>query len=120
MIAFAEASESSDSDSPKERDGKISFSSEHPFMAVVEVPSRSTYRDDMDEVWNAYARTGNATHIILQKERTEDSGQEKVIVGSEETFHGQRVENIAGSAGKSAEPQECGQGGRKACLHGFY
>lgn len=50
--AFARISESLDSDSSRERGGRVSFSSEHPPMPVVEVESPSTYRDDKAKKWN--------------------------------------------------------------------
>lgn len=45
----AEWSESSSSDSPRERDAGVRCSSEHPTVAIVETTSRSTYKKDRDE-----------------------------------------------------------------------
>lgn len=51
-IAYPRLSERSDWHSPRERDAKISFSSEHPLMAVVELEARSRTTEHMDEKGN--------------------------------------------------------------------
>lgn len=91
-------SESSDLDSQKNSDGRVSSSTGHAPIAVAEVRSRSTYWEDTDQKRNKYARTGTATYIILHRRGTEGSGKGQIIVGSAELFPAQRVGNIVESA----------------------
>lgn len=49
MIAFAKMSESSDTDSGRKGEAKVSGRSERPSMSAVEATSRSTCRENMDE-----------------------------------------------------------------------
>lgn len=90
--AFAGISESSDSDSPGERDAMVNFSSKPPFMALVDTTSRSIYRGDMIGKWDEYE----------QAERV------------------QRVTNMTESANENATLWEFSQEERKTFLHGFY
>lgn len=65
--AFAEISESLDFDTPKERDGRVSISSEHSLMAVGATPSLFTYRKDIDEKCDECKRAGTAKYIIAHR-----------------------------------------------------
>lgn len=89
-------------------------------MAVMEVACRFTRRQDMDEKWKEYPRSGIATYIIVQREETEESAKRKVVADSTEPFRRQRVEKKIENARENAEPQKCRQKGRKTCLPDFY
>lgn len=119
-IAFDEMFKSLDSDRPRERGAKTSFSSSHPAMAAVEATGRLKYKKDMDEKSKEYLRAGIATNIIVRSRRTEGSAERKTIRGLAEPFQGQCGEKMIGSVTKNAELRVSRQGGRKTSLHGFY
>lgn len=118
--ALSKMSKSWDSDSPRKGGGMVSFSGKHSLMAVVEDYSRLKCRRDTDERSNDYSQTGFAIYDNVYKKETGGSGEEKLIVGSAQLFDEQGVEYMVTIAKKSAEPQECQQGKRKTCQHGFY
>lgn len=68
MNTFAERSESLDSDSSRERDGKVMCSSRNSSMAAAETTSRSTGRKHVDKKWNEYATAGIATESLCKGE----------------------------------------------------
>lgn len=118
-IAFTAVSESLDTDYPRIRDGRVSSSSGHSPMAVVETTDRSTYRKDVQAEWNEHARAGIATYIILHRRGTGGSGEGKVVLGSAQTSV-DTVRRTCNEALESAEPQGYRQGGGMTCLHGCY
>lgn len=59
----------------------------------------------MNEKGSEYARVRIATYIIVHRKGAERSGEEKVIMGSVESFFGQRGEDMIGSDSKNAEPR---------------
>lgn len=74
----------------------------------------------MNEKWNKYVRARTATNIIVHRKETEGSEEGKVVAGSAEPSHGQRAEDLTGSARENAQRQECRQRRRKTCLQVFY
>lgn len=89
-------------------------------MAVVRVTSRSTYRDEVDELWSEYARTRIATYTVMHRSDAGGRVERKVIADSAEPFCKQRVENTVRNARENAGRRTCQQSGGRTCLHGFY
>lgn len=118
--ASAGASESSESDSSRERDGRISSNGEQPSVAMVEVTSRYTYKEDTDERWNEYVRAEIASSVIVHRKETRGSGEGSLAVGSAEPLDGQSVAEMVRRATRNAEPRGCRQGERETCLHVAY
>lgn len=117
--AYEKMSESMDSESQKEKSGRVTFNSYFPQMAAVRVTSRSTHSKDMNKKWNEYGRTGSATHIIMLKQGTVGIRERKKVVRSAEPFREQDGRNAVENARKTAEQQGCRQRERMTCLHGF-
>lgn len=120
MIAFARFSESVNSNSSRERNAKVSFSSKRPPMAVVEAASQSTCTEEIDEKRNEYARPVTSTYITALKRATASSERGRVIVSLAEPFHGQQVENMVRGARGNAKPREPRQERRTTSLYRFY
>lgn len=72
-------SESLDSNSPRERGGKTGLGREHSRMAAVSATSSCTYRENLKERPNEYARTGTAGSIRVYSEDIKDKEGKKVI-----------------------------------------
>lgn len=93
-------------DSTREKGPKSSLSTEHFSMAIVEVASRSTARDDMDRNWNESARAGTATYTTLHRRVTGGNKTGMATAGLAEAFHRTRVEDMVKRPSKYAEPQK--------------
>lgn len=65
------------------------------------------------------AEAGVFTSVIASKKETEDSAERKMIVGSGETFRGQRVQEMVRSVRKSAEPRDSRHNEKRTILYGF-
>lgn len=74
--AFAEISESWNSDSLRERGGRVSVTSEHPLMSAVKAIRRSVHRKDIGKNWIKYAQAGTATCNILKEKETTGTERE--------------------------------------------
>lgn len=84
----------------------MSISGEYPPMTVVEALSQSTYREDMDERGNEYARTGIATYTIVHRKRIRASKEGAMLVVSAKSFSGQGVGNMVGSGRENSKPRD--------------
>lgn len=62
----------------------MSFSSDRLLMTVVGITSRSTYKENMNEKCEKYARPRAATYTTVHRRETGRSGAEKAIFGSAE------------------------------------
>lgn len=74
----------------------------------------------MDWNWDEYAEAEPATYITVHRKDTEDRRVGKVIVGSAEPFHEQRVENVIESTLENTERRKFPQRGKKTSLRGFF
>lgn len=91
-------SESSEWDSSRERGSRVTFSSEHSTVAVIESTSWSTNKEDTNENWSEYAKTRVVTYTNVHERETGGSEEETMFMGSAEPNHAQRVNNMVGSA----------------------
>lgn len=115
--ACARMTKSSNWVSPEGSGAELSSSSKHTSMAVVDATSESTFREDVNEKWSKYARTGTATYTTVYMRETEIRGEGKLIVGSAEQFHESLVKGMVRSARENAEARESLQEVRKTGLH---
>lgn len=72
--------ESLDSDGPREKSAKVSFSSEQSPMLVVETTSRSAHKENMDEKWKYYARAEAANYTFMYRKEIESNMESKTTV----------------------------------------
>lgn len=74
----------------RERDARVSFSSEYSPAGVVEATSRSAYMRDMDEKCDEYARSGIATNIAAHREANSDCGFDGAVSWAACGRHGKK------------------------------